>query len=37
VGALVAISTGLRDTARLGVPDDLGRKLLECYDGLGEG
>jgi hypothetical protein len=36
VGALVAISTGLRDAARLGVPEDLGRKLLECYDGLGE-
>ena len=31
VGALVAISTGVEDMAKLGVPVDVGRKLLECY------
>jgi hypothetical protein len=37
LGALVAISTGLKDAAMLGVPEDVGRRLLECYDGLAEG
>jgi hypothetical protein len=36
VGALVAISTGVEDMALLGVPADVGRKLLECYDDVGE-
>ena len=36
VGTLVAISTGLKDAAMLGVPEEVGRRLLECYDGLGE-
>ncbi len=36
VAALVAISTGVEDTAILGVPVDVGQKLLECYDELGE-
>ena len=36
LGALVAISTGVTDTATLRVPVDVGRKLLECYDELGE-
>ena len=36
IGALIAISTGVEDTAMLGVPVDVGRKLLECYDELGE-
>jgi hypothetical protein len=34
VGALVAISTGLKETAMLGVPEEVERRLLECYDGL---
>ena len=34
--ALIAISTGIEDLAGLGVPVDVGRKLLECYDGLGD-
>jgi hypothetical protein len=37
LGASVAISTGLTDTAMLGVPEEVGRRLVECYDGLGEG
>ena len=36
LGALVAISTGVEDTAMLGVPVDVGQKLLECYDQLEE-
>lgn len=36
VGALVAISTGMDDTAQLGVPVDVGQKLLECFDALGD-
>jgi hypothetical protein len=36
IAALVAISSGVEDAARLGVPVDVGRKLLDCYDGLGE-
>lgn len=35
IGALIAISTGVEDTAKLGVPADVGQKLLECYDGVG--
>jgi hypothetical protein len=36
VGALVAISTGVEDVAGLGVPVEVGRRLLECYDELAE-
>lgn len=36
VAALVAISTGVDDTAMLGVPADVGQKLLECFDDLEE-
>jgi hypothetical protein len=36
VGALVAISTGVMDAAKLGVPVEVGHRLLECYDELGE-
>lgn len=36
IGALIAISTGVTDVARLPVPADVGQKLLECYDALGE-
>jgi hypothetical protein len=34
VGALIAISAGVEDLSKLGVPADVGRRLLECYDGL---
>lgn len=36
IGALLAISMGVEDVGSLGVPVDVGRKLLECYDSLGE-
>jgi hypothetical protein len=36
LGALIAISTGVEDAEALGVPVDVGRKLLACYDELGE-
>ena len=34
--ALIAISTGTEDAAELGVPVEVGRRLQECYDELGE-
>lgn len=34
--ALISISTGVEDVEALGVPVDVGRKLLACYDGLPE-
>lgn len=34
VGALVAISAGIEDASRLGVPVEVGQRLLECYDEL---
>jgi hypothetical protein len=37
LAALIAISTGVEDVDALDVPVDVGRKLLACYDGLGEG
>lgn len=36
IGALIAISTGVDDVEALGVPEDVGQKLLACYDALGE-
>jgi len=36
LGALIAISTGVQDVENLGVPAEVGRRLLECYEGLGE-
>lgn len=36
IAALVAISTGVEDVSVLGVPEDVGRKLLACYDELGQ-
>ena len=36
LGALLAISTGVENVEVLGVPADVGRKLLECYDALGK-
>lgn len=37
LAALIAISTGVTDPDRLGVPLDVGRRLLSCYDRLSEG
>ncbi len=34
IGALIAISTGVEDVDALGVPADVGRKLLACCDEL---
>jgi hypothetical protein len=34
VAALLAISMGIEDVSKLGVPVDVGHRLLECYDGL---
>jgi hypothetical protein len=36
LAALLAISSGVEDVDALGVPVDVGRKLLACYDGLSE-
>ncbi len=36
LAALISISTGVEDLAVLGVPPDVGRKLLDCYDSLGK-
>ena len=36
LAALVVISTGVEDVEQLGVPVDVGRKLLACYDELGK-
>ncbi len=36
LAALIVISTGVEDVGKLGVPPDVGRKLLTCYDALGE-
>jgi hypothetical protein len=36
LGALIAISTGIKDVTKLGVPVEVGRRLLQCYDDLGK-
>lgn len=36
IGALIVISTGVEEVEKLSVPTDVGRKLLECYDQLGQ-
>jgi hypothetical protein len=36
IAALVSISTGVDDVRALGVPVEVGRKLLACYDSLSE-
>jgi hypothetical protein len=36
LAALIAISTGVKNVEVLGVPVDVGRRLLACYDGLGD-
>lgn len=35
LAALIAISSGVEDVEALGVPAEVGRKLLACYDALG--
>ena len=35
IAALLAISTGIEDANALGVPAEIGQKLLDCYRGLG--
>ncbi len=37
LGAQVAISTGVEDVAKLSVPVEVGRRLLQCYDDLRKG
>jgi hypothetical protein len=37
LGALIAISTGVDDPAKLKVPVEVGRRLLQCYADLGKG
>jgi hypothetical protein len=32
LGALIAISTGVEDVSKLGVPVNVGRRLVQCYD-----
>jgi len=34
LGAMIAISTGIEE--KLGVPPEVGKRLLECYEGVGE-
>jgi hypothetical protein len=36
LAALIVISTGVEDVESLGVPVEVGRKLLACYDALGD-
>src|ERR1022692_3524310 len=36
LAALIAISTGVQDVKKLGVPSNVGRRLLKCYDDLGK-
>jgi hypothetical protein len=36
IAALISISSGVEAPDSLGVPEDVGRKLLDCYDALGE-
>ena len=37
IAALIVISTGCTDVTKLKVPEDVGRKLLQCYDELSQG
>ena len=34
LGALIAISTGINDVSKLNVPQEVGRRLIECYKEL---
>jgi hypothetical protein len=37
LGALIVISTGVEDVAKLNVPHEVGRRLIQCYDDLRKG
>ncbi len=37
LSALIVISTGVEDVSKLGVPEEVGRRLLRRYDDLGKG
>ena len=36
LSALIAISSGVEDVKKLGVPAEVGRRLLKCYDDWGK-
>ncbi len=36
IAALISISTGIENVEKLGVPADVGRNFLACYDDLGK-
>lgn len=36
LGALIAISTGVENLAKLNVPVEVGRRLIQCYGDLGK-
>ena len=36
LSALIVISTGVEDVGKLNVPEEVGRRLLQCYDNLGK-
>lgn len=36
LSSLIVISTGVEDVTKLGVPVEVGRRLLQCYDDLGK-
>lgn len=36
LSALIVISTGVEDVGKLNVPEEGGRRLLQCYDDLGK-
>jgi len=36
VAAPIAISTGVTDLSKLPVPEEVGRRLLKCYERLGD-
>ncbi len=36
LGALIAISTDVEDMAKLNVPVEVGRRLIQCHDDLGK-
>ena len=37
LSALIVISTGVEDVTKFGVPAEVGRRLLQCYDDLRKG
>lgn len=34
ISALIVVSTGVEDESKLGVPPEVGRDLLACWEGL---